>query len=80
MFKINIIMDKTITEFSLGLFTWQALLLISIGLWIFCLIDILRNQFQKNDKVIWILVIILIPILGSLLYLFIGKSKKLKLN
>jgi hypothetical protein len=73
-------MDKTITEFSLGLFIWQALLLISIGLWIFCLIDILRNQFQKNDKVIWTLVVILLPILGSLLYLFIGKNKKLKLN
>ncbi|WP_415222220.1 PLD nuclease N-terminal domain-containing protein [Psychroserpens sp.] len=46
----------------------------------FCLIDILRNQFQKNDKIIWPLVVILLPILGSLLYLIIGKSKKLKLN
>lgn len=73
-------MDKTITEFSLGLFTWQALIIISIGLWIFCLIDILRNQFQKNDKVIWALVVILLPFIGSLLYLFIGQSKKLKLN
>ncbi|AEH00439.1 PLDc N-terminal domain-containing protein [Lacinutrix sp. 5H-3-7-4] len=73
-------MDKTITEFSLGLFTWQALIIISFGLWIFCLIDILRNQFQKNDKVIWALVVILLPFIGSLLYLFIGKSKKLKLN
>ena len=73
-------MNKTISEFSLGLFIWQALLLISIGLWIFCLTDILRNKFQKNDKVIWTLVVVLLPLLGSLLYLFIGKSKKLKLN
>ncbi len=73
-------MDKPITDFSLGLFTWQALILVSIGLWIYCLIDILKNKFEQNDKIIWILVVILLPILGSILYLFIGKNKKLKLN
>ncbi|WNH12971.1 PLDc N-terminal domain-containing protein [Thalassobellus suaedae] len=74
-------MDSKITEdFSLGLFIWQALLLVSIGLWIYCLIDVLKNKFEKNDKIIWVLVVILLPILGSILYLFIGKSKKLKLN
>ncbi|SFD41585.1 PLDc N-terminal domain-containing protein [Algibacter pectinivorans] len=73
-------MDETITEFSLGLFFWQALILISLGLWIFCLIDIIRNQFQKNEKITWTLIVILLPILGALLYLFIGKSKKLKQN
>jgi xanthine/uracil/vitamin C permease (AzgA family) len=73
-------MNKTITDFSLGLFTWQALILISIGLWIYCLIDILKNKFKKNDKTIWILVVLLLPFLGSILYLCIGNNKKLKLN
>ncbi|WP_452230547.1 MULTISPECIES: PLDc N-terminal domain-containing protein [unclassified Lacinutrix] len=73
-------MDKTVTDFSLGLFIWQALLFISIGLWLFCIRDILRNQFQKNDKITWTLVVIFLPILGSILYLFIGKSKKIKIN
>jgi hypothetical protein len=73
-------MDKTITDFAFGLFIWQSLILFSIGLWIYCLIDILKNKFEQNDKIIWILVVILLPILGSILYLFIGKNKKLKLN
>lgn len=73
-------MDKTITDFSLGLFIWQALLLVFTGLLIYCLIDILKNKFEQNDKIIWILVVILLPILGSILYLFIGKNKKLILN
>lgn len=72
-------MDK-ITDFPLGLFIWQALLLVSIALWIYCLIDILKNKFEQNDKIIWVLVVLLLPILGSILYLFIGKNKKLKLN
>jgi len=73
-------MDKIINDFSIGLFIWQSLILLSIGLLIYCLIDILRNKFAQNEKIIWILVVILIPFIGSLLYLFIGKNKKLKLN
>ncbi|NIK93602.1 PLDc_N domain-containing protein [Mangrovimonas sp. CR14] len=73
-------MDIMINDFSIGLFIWQALLLLSIGLWIYCLIDILKNKFAQNDKLIWVLVVIFIPLLGSLLYLFIGKNKKIKLN
>ena len=73
-------MDELVTDFSLGLFISQGLLLFSIGLWIYCLIDILKNKFAQNDKIIWVLVVMLIPILGSILYLYIGKHKKLKLN
>jgi len=73
-------MDNLLNDFSVGLFIWQALVLISIGLWIYCLIDILKNKFVQNDKLIWILVVIFIPFIGSLLYLSIGKNKKLKLD
>ncbi|WP_179314844.1 PLDc N-terminal domain-containing protein [Winogradskyella undariae] len=73
-------MDNLINDFSIGLFIWQALVLLSIGLWIYCLIDILKNKFVQNDKLIWILVVIFIPFIGSLLYLFIGKNKKMKLD
>lgn len=70
-------MEKTITDFSLGLFIWQTIFLIAIGLWVYCLIDVLRNKFEHNDKIIWTLAVILLPILGSVLYLFIGRNKKL---
>ncbi|WMI65455.1 PLD nuclease N-terminal domain-containing protein [Aestuariibaculum sp. YM273] len=73
-------MDKIVNDFSIGLFIWQALIVLSIGLWIYCLIDILKNKFAQNDKIIWVLVVILIPFVGSLLYLFIGRNKKLKLD
>ncbi|WP_087562999.1 PLDc N-terminal domain-containing protein [Polaribacter sp. SA4-10] len=73
-------MDNLINDFSIGLFVWQTLILLSIGLWIYCLIDILKNKFLQNDKLIWILVVIFIPFIGSLMYLFIGKNKKLKLE
>lgn len=62
------------------LFTWQIIILLSILCWFICLVDILKNNFEKNDKLIWVLVVIFIPVLGSILYLSIGKNKKIKNN
>ncbi|WP_394344034.1 PLD nuclease N-terminal domain-containing protein [Echinicola rosea] len=44
----------------------------------YCLIDILKNRFEQNDKLIWALAVIFLPLLGSVLYLIIGKNKKLE--
>ena len=41
------------------------------------LIDILRNDFKgSNDKVIWVLVVLFVPFLGSLLYFLIGRNQR----
>lgn len=69
-----------LNDFSLGLMLWQIFTLISIGLFIYSLIDILKSSFENNNKLIWILVVLFVPILGSILYLFIGKKQKIKFN
>lgn len=41
------------------------------------LIDIIRNEFRgSNDKVIWVIVVLFIPFLGSLLYFLIGRNQR----
>ncbi|WP_162428515.1 PLD nuclease N-terminal domain-containing protein [Pontibacter pudoricolor] len=48
-------------------------------LWLWALIDLLRGNFSDSTtKLIWAVVIIFIPILGSLLYLLIGRNQKVK--
>jgi len=42
------------------------------------LIDILKHDFNGYDKLIWVLIVILLPILGAILYFLIGSSKKIK--
>ena len=42
------------------------------------LISVLRNQFQGNDKIVWVLVIIFLPFLGSVLYFLIGRARRLR--
>lgn len=73
-------METIQNDISYGLITWQTIIFISIGLWIYSLIDILKNSFEKNDKIIWVLVVLLLPIIGSILYIVIGRKQKLKLN
>ena len=47
------------------------------ALWIWMLIDCLTNNgIQSSEKVAWVLVIIFLPFLGSLIYLFVGRPKR----
>lgn len=52
-------------------------LVLGIFLPIIALIDILRNNFQNNDKLIWVLVILFLPMLNSILYFLIGKKQRI---
>ena len=53
-------------------------LVLPIALWLIALIDILKSNFSGNNKIVWIVVVILLPILGAILYLIIGKTQKVK--
>lgn len=44
---------------------------------IIALIDILRNEFKGDNKIIWVLVVLFANIVGAFLYFFIGRSQKI---
>lgn len=57
---------------------WPFSSLIVFILWVYCLVDIVRLNFKgPNDKLIWILVVLLLPCLGGFLYLVIGKKQRI---
>ena len=67
----------------LAIGTWQLsiILIAVVFLLLFpllALISVLKNQFQGNDKIIWVLLIIFLPFLGALLYFLIGRGKAIK--
>jgi hypothetical protein len=45
--------------------------ILCVVLWVVALIDCLRSS--NPNKVVWVIVIILLPFLGSILYFLIGK-------
>ncbi len=53
-------------------------LLIGLIIFLAALIDCLRSKFTKSNKIVWLLVILLVPYIGPLLYLFIGRKQKIK--
>jgi hypothetical protein len=46
-------------------------------LWIWMLLDCLTNRgIEGSEKVAWVLVILLLPFIGSLIYFFLGRPKR----
>ncbi|MFN3757382.1 MAG: PLDc N-terminal domain-containing protein [Flavobacterium sp.] len=61
---------------------WQLILvlvfvLIGILPTIIALIDILKNEFTGNNKLVWVLVVVLMNFIGAILYSLIGKNQKI---
>ncbi len=56
-----------------------SILLIILFIFLFplmALISILMNDFQGNDKLMWILIVLLLPFLGAFLYFLIGRNRR----
>ena len=62
-------------------FFFILIAIICFALWVYCLIDILQNEFEgKNMKIIWLLLVIFMPFVGSILYLIIGRDQRFTLG
>lgn len=61
----------------------SSLLFLSVGaalfvIWVWAIIDVIKSDFKDSvTKIIWMAILIFLPLLGSLIYIFIGKSTKL---
>jgi len=72
-------MELITPEYSL--LSWTLIALTAFGFWFLALIDILRHRFGGNhEKLIWVLVVLFLPVLGSFLYFIIGRGHRIKHN
>jgi hypothetical protein len=66
----------------LNIGTPEIIILMIIGglpliLIIYCLFDITRSTFKDPiNKIIWVIITVFVPVLGSILYLVFGRSQK----
>jgi len=67
----------TLFLFGWGLFLTLFVILFVILLPLMALISVLTNEFQGNDKIMWVLIIIFLPFLGSVLYFLIGRDRRI---
>ncbi len=62
---------------SLGLLFWMIFSIVIVILPLIALIDLLRNHFANNDKLVWTIIVIFLPLIGTMLYFTIGRKHKL---
>lgn len=67
----------TLFLFGGGLFITLFVILFIILLPLMALISVLTNEFQGNDKIMWVLIIIFLPFLGSVLYFLVGRDRRI---
>ena len=61
---------------------WVAIILSLIGLalWIWALVHAIKNPaLDSNERLIWVIVIVLLQLLGALIYVFFGRKQGQKL-
>ena len=51
-------------------------LLVMVIPWLIALIDILRSDFDNNNKLIWLTAVIFVPFIGAIAYFLIGRKQK----
>ena len=52
--------------------------LLLLGIYIYILIDILKSEFDGANKLIWLIVVFVLPFAGAILYYFIGRKQKIQ--
>ncbi len=55
-------------------FTGLAIAVIAASLAIWAIIDVIRGSMSMNLRILWIIVVILFPVVGPLIYFFKGKK------
>lgn len=53
---------------------WDIIGLLHLILVLYCVIDVIAKGKSTGWKVLWVIVIIVFPLLGPILYLLIGKN------
>lgn len=81
-FRVLIVLSLIMQTLLFSIGTPEIIILLITGLVplafaVVCLVDIVRSDFKDSTtKVLWALVVLLAPVLGSLIYLLVGKNHK----
>lgn len=58
---------------------WAGMIIFAIGgsiLWIFMLVDLAKREFKgKDEKIVWILILVLTGVIGAFIYYFYGRKQ-----
>ncbi len=50
-----------------------SLVIFALDIWV--IVDCIKSSRDSNNKILWVLLIIFLPLVGLILYLTLGKNK-----
>lgn len=60
-----------------GILLWQLSALLYLGFWVYALINMIRSEFKDGQtKLIWAILIVFVPIMGTFIYLSMNERTK----
>ncbi|MBN7814369.1 PLDc N-terminal domain-containing protein [Algoriphagus pacificus] len=52
--------------------------IIGLAIYIYTIYDVVTSNFHNsNDRIIWLLIVVLLPFLGTILWFLIGRGKRI---
>ncbi len=63
---------------SFGLSLWKIIALILLVLPIMALVHMFRSNMQGQDRLTWVLLVVFMPVVGSILYFLIGRRRMIR--
>ena len=63
--------------FGCGILITLLVVLLIFLIPLLALISALMSDFPGNEKILWVLIIIVLPFLGSVLYFLIGRNQRI---
>jgi len=72
--------EEIILNIMFGLFGLMIPLfgLAAFGFWVWMLVDCLQRKMAENEKLLWVIILLLGNFIGAILYFFLVKNKKTK--
>lgn len=65
---LTILFIGVVLRFLIGII-WFVLIVVTI-------LDLIKSRIPTNTKLLWLIVILIAPVLGSLIYLILGRKDK----
>lgn len=56
----------------------ELIIIVCILFWLWCIIDVLRNKFEEQEKMTWLMVSIVLFVPGAILYVLFGRKHRIK--
>lgn len=74
-------LEKALKPLANIIATWVLIAVVAFIFWLCALVDILRSEFKNdNNKIVWLIVILLLPALGAVLYFIFSSDQKINRN